>query len=64
MLKLKEFAWINKDKKMPQLNPIYFVNQITFNFLVLTILIYMFSKYILPRDVLLFTARNYISKLI
>lgn len=51
-------------KKMPQLNPIYFMNQLTFNFLVLTILIYMFSKFILPRNVLLFTARTYISKLI
>lgn len=40
------------------------MNQVAFNFLVITVIVYMFTKYILPRDVLLFVARNYISKLI
>ena len=49
---------------MPQLNPIYFMNQVTFNFAAIAFIIYLFTKYILPRTVLLFTTRNFISKLI
>ncbi len=48
---------------MPQLIPFYFLNQLSFSFLTLIILIYVLSKYILP----LFTYRNvvrlYITKL-
>jgi F-type H+-transporting ATPase subunit 8 len=33
---------------MPQLIPFYYVNQISFLFLSLITLIYIFSKYILP----------------
>ena len=33
---------------MPQLVPFYFVNQVTFAFIILLLLIYIFSKYILP----------------
>lgn len=48
---------------MPQLAPFYFLNQLSFSFLSLIILIYVLSKYILP----LFTYRNvvrlYITKL-
>ena len=33
---------------MPQLLPFYFLNQITFAFLTLFILIFIFSKYIMP----------------
>ena len=32
---------------MPQLVPFYFINQVVFAFIVLTIIIYLFSKYIL-----------------
>ncbi|KAF7845712.1 hypothetical protein BT93_L1028 [Corymbia citriodora subsp. variegata] len=48
---------------MPQLIPFFFVNQVTFNFLFLTIIIYMFTKYILPRFVRLFKSRLHINSL-
>jgi len=48
---------------MPQLVPFYFVNQVTFAFILLVAMIYLFSKYILPRFVRLFLARLFISKL-
>jgi F-type H+-transporting ATPase subunit 8 len=48
---------------MPQLLPFYFVNQLTFAFLVLLTLIYVFSKYILPMFTELFLTRMYITKL-
>ena len=48
---------------MPQLTPFYFVNQLSFSFLSLIALIYIFSKYILPLFTLLQVARLYITKL-
>jgi len=48
---------------MPQLVPFYFINEVTFAFLVLITLIYVFSKYVLPRFVRLFSTRLFISKL-
>jgi F-type H+-transporting ATPase subunit 8 len=48
---------------MPQLLPFYFVNQLTFAFLVLITMIYVFSKYILPMFTELFLTRMYITKL-
>jgi len=48
---------------MPQLVPFYFVNQVTFTFIILIIMIYIFSKNILPRFVRLFLTRIFISKL-
>ncbi|RYX78069.1 hypothetical protein EON69_00505 [bacterium] len=48
---------------MPQLVPFYFVNEVTFAFAVLVTLIYVFSKYVLPRFVRLFSTRVFISKL-
>ena len=33
---------------MPQLVPFYFINQLSFSFLTLLALIYVFSKYVLP----------------
>lgn len=48
---------------MPQLVPFYFVNQIAFGFIILILLVYIFSKYILPKFVVLFTTRLFISKL-
>jgi F-type H+-transporting ATPase subunit 8 len=48
---------------MPQLIPFYFVNQVVFTFIFLVILIYTFTKYILPRFVRLFITRIFIKKL-
>jgi len=48
---------------MPQLMPFYFVNQISFTFLTLLILIYVFSKYILPSMAYQQVVRLYITKL-
>ena len=48
---------------MPQLVPFYFINQVTFAFILLVVMIYVFSKYILPRFVRLFISRMFISKL-
>jgi F-type H+-transporting ATPase subunit 8 len=48
---------------MPQLIPFFFVNQVTYNFLLLTIIIYLFSKYILPRFVRLFKSRVFLKSL-
>jgi len=48
---------------MPQLVPFYFMNQVVFAFTVIVLLVYVFSKYILPRFVRLFSTRLFISKL-
>jgi F-type H+-transporting ATPase subunit 8 len=48
---------------MPQLVPFYFMNQVIFAFVSLVIILYVLSKYILPRFVRLFTTRMFISKL-
>ena len=48
---------------MPQLVPFFFVNEVVFAFIILTILIYAFTKYILPRFVRIFITRIYINKL-
>jgi F-type H+-transporting ATPase subunit 8 len=48
---------------MPQLFPFYFINEIVFAFVTLTVLIYILSKYILPRFVRLFLSRTFITKL-
>lgn len=50
-------------QKMPQLIPFYFINQITFVFISMIIVIYLLSKYILPNIVCLFIARLAINKL-
>ena len=42
---------------MPQLIPFYFINEVVFTFVIITIGVYMFSKYILPRLVRLFITR-------
>lgn len=52
-----------KVKKMPQLIPFYFVNQLVFSFITLFLLIYIFSKYILPLFTLQQVIRTYITKL-
>lgn len=48
---------------MPQLVPFYFINEITFTFIILVTTIYILSKYILPTFVRLFLSRTLISKL-
>ena len=48
---------------MPQLIPFYFINQLSFSFLTLLILVYVFSKYILPLFTFQQVVRMYITKL-
>ncbi len=48
---------------MPQLIPFFFINQVMFSFTILVIMIYIFSTYILPGLILLFSTRLFISKL-
>ncbi len=48
---------------MPQLVPFYFLNEVTFAFTIITVVIYLLSKYVLPRFVRLFLSRTFISKL-
>ncbi len=48
---------------MPQLVPFYFINEVTFTFAIIAIIVYFLSKYILPRFVRLFLSRTFISKL-
>lgn len=45
---------------MPQLVPFYFINEVTFAFAIITIGVYILSKYILPMFVRLSLARTYI----
>lgn len=45
---------------MPQLVPFYFVNEIIFTFSIITIVLYILSKYVLPRMVNLFIYRTFI----
>ena len=48
---------------MPQLAPFFFINQLSFSFLTLLILIYVFSKYVLPLFTFQQVIRLYITKL-
>ncbi|OCK78543.1 hypothetical protein K432DRAFT_383797 [Lepidopterella palustris CBS 459.81] len=48
---------------MPQLIPFFFMNEVTFAFILIPSLIYVFSKYLLPQRVRLMAARLFISKL-
>ena len=48
---------------VPQLIPFYFINQILISFLILFVLIYLFSKYLLPLNTLQQVVRMYITKL-
>ena len=48
---------------MPQLILFYFINQLSFSFLTLLVLIYVFSKYILPLFTFQQVVRMYITKL-
>ena len=44
-------------------SPFYFVNEVTFAFTILPILIYIFSKYILPKNLRRYASRVFVSKL-
>nr|AVD96814.1 ATP synthase subunit 8 [Ophiostoma novo-ulmi subsp. novo-ulmi]UGY85926.1 ATP synthase subunit 8 [Ophiostoma himal-ulmi] len=48
---------------MPQLVPFYYLNEVLVTFSIITIIVYLSSKYILPRFVRLFLSRTFISKL-
>lgn len=48
---------------MPQLVPFYFVGQVVFAFALLVILVYVFSKYILPTYVRSYITRIVLSKI-
>jgi F-type H+-transporting ATPase subunit 8 len=48
---------------MPQLIPFYFINEVTFGFIVYIIMIFLFSKYILPKLIRLYLGRTLIVKL-
>jgi F-type H+-transporting ATPase subunit 8 len=45
---------------MPQLVPFYFVNEIIFSIIILTILIFILSKYILPTILKMLISRIWI----
>ena len=48
---------------MPQIIPFFFVNQLSFSFLTILVLVYVFSKYILPLFTFQQVVRMYITKL-
>nr|YP_009992176.1 ATP synthase F0 subunit 8 [Trichoderma lixii]YP_010461109.1 ATP synthase F0 subunit 8 [Trichoderma afroharzianum]QNN85684.1 ATP synthase F0 subunit 8 [Trichoderma lixii]UBK11671.1 ATP synthase subunit 8 [Trichoderma harzianum]UUF68288.1 ATP synthase F0 subunit 8 [Trichoderma afroharzianum] len=48
---------------MPQLTPFYYMNEIVFAFSIIVILLFILSKYILPRIVRLFLSRMFINKI-
>lgn len=49
-----------KEKKMPQMIPFYFFNEIVFSFIILIIILYILSKFVLPRFVRLFISRIFL----
>lgn len=48
---------------MPQLVPFFFVNETVFAFTIIPLMVYVFSKYILPQRLRVRAARLFISKL-
>lgn len=48
---------------MPQLIPFFYISQLSFSFLTLLVLIYVFSKYVLPLFTFQQVVRMYITKL-
>ena len=45
---------------MPQLIPFYYMNEVIFGFSIIILMVYLFSKYILPRLIRLFLSRIFI----
>ena len=65
-LKIKQksgYVGLILNPTMPQLLPFYFINQLSFSFLVLITMVYVFGTYILPVFAELFVTRMYITKL-
>lgn len=54
---------IKKKINMPQLTPFYYMNEIVFAFAIIVVLLFILSKYILPRIVRLFLSRMFINKI-
>ena len=54
---------IVKKMNMPQLVPFYYMNEIVFAFAIIVFILYILSKYILPRIVRLFLSRMFINKI-
>nr|YP_009749722.1 ATP synthase F0 subunit 8 [Calonectria ilicicola]QIJ45880.1 ATP synthase F0 subunit 8 [Calonectria ilicicola]QIJ45886.1 ATP synthase F0 subunit 8 [Calonectria ilicicola]QIJ45936.1 ATP synthase F0 subunit 8 [Calonectria ilicicola]QIJ45950.1 ATP synthase F0 subunit 8 [Calonectria ilicicola]QIJ45979.1 ATP synthase F0 subunit 8 [Calonectria ilicicola] len=48
---------------MPQLVPFYYMNEVVFAFAIIVTILYVLSKYILPRIVRLFLSRMFINKI-
>nr|YP_006460464.1 putative ATP synthase, subunit 8 [Lachancea kluyveri]CCG06534.1 putative ATP synthase, subunit 8 [Lachancea kluyveri]CCG06542.1 putative ATP synthase, subunit 8 [Lachancea kluyveri]CCG06550.1 putative ATP synthase, subunit 8 [Lachancea kluyveri]CCG55091.1 putative ATP synthase, subunit 8 [Lachancea kluyveri]CCG55099.1 putative ATP synthase, subunit 8 [Lachancea kluyveri] len=48
---------------MPQLVPFYFLNQLTYGFLLITVLLVLFAQFFLPKILRLYVSRLFISKL-
>lgn len=48
---------------MPQLVPFYYMNEVLFAFAIIVFILYVLSKYILPRIVRLFLSRMFINKI-
>lgn len=48
---------------MPQLVPFFFLNQMFWGYLIILIIIYLSSKYVLPRILSLYLSRYFIIKL-
>jgi F-type H+-transporting ATPase subunit 8 len=48
---------------MPQLVPFYYVNEVVFAFGLIVVILYILSKYILPRIVRLFLSRMFLQKI-
>lgn len=48
---------------MPQLVPFYFVNQLTYGFALIVILLVLFAQFFLPKIVKLYISRFFITKL-
>jgi F-type H+-transporting ATPase subunit 8 len=48
---------------MPHLGPFYYTPEVMFAFAVLVLILYISSKYILPRIMRLFLSRTFINKI-
>nr|YP_009444484.1 ATP synthase F0 subunit 8 [Naumovozyma dairenensis]APD15107.1 ATP synthase F0 subunit 8 [Naumovozyma dairenensis] len=48
---------------MPQLVPFYFMNMVTYGFILILVLLVLFSQYFLPMILRLYVSRLFISKL-
>ncbi len=63
MLILYCILYENINRIMPQLVPFYYMNEIVFSFGLIVFILYILSKFILPRIVRLFVSRVFINKI-